>query len=50
VLVASNDNYVAVYRSLAFLLPVAMLCLMMSARSRQPAVVSESPLVGEPGV
>ncbi|HQZ89344.1 MAG TPA: MFS transporter [Thermomicrobiales bacterium] len=33
VLVASNDNYVAVYRSLAFLLPVAMLCLMMSARS-----------------
>jgi len=35
-LVVSNDNYVAVYQSLAILIPLVIICLLMSARSARP--------------
>ncbi len=49
VLVVGGGDYAIVYRSLALLMPVAILCLMLSVRSRRPVVVSEGPLVAEPG-
>jgi DHA1 family inner membrane transport protein len=35
-LIVSDNNYVAVYRSLAILLPLVVLCLALSARSARP--------------
>ena len=35
-LVVSNDDYVAVYQSLAILAPLVIICLVMSARSARP--------------
>lgn len=48
-LVVGGGDYAVVYRSLAMLLPVAILCLMMSVRSRRSAEAPEGPLVAEPG-
>ncbi len=51
VLVASNDDYIAVYQSLAVLLPLVVLCLLMSARFARPQpTATDGDLVVTPGV
>jgi hypothetical protein len=51
-LVVSDNSYVDLYRSLAILLPLVVICLLMSARTARPRVetLSDSELAVNPGM
>jgi DHA1 family inner membrane transport protein len=48
-LVIGNNNYVLVYQSLALLLPLVVLCLVMSTRVVRPSVDLSDAMLVEPG-